>query len=127
MAGQALAAQLNEYNDLVYDSTHGTGLAAGYEASPNGLIEAATAWLSGVTGAIDFNIPTDALNVVAKKGVATSSSVNSNIGNDVGTVKTVISDTAGKDYSLTGDTFAFLDASGNVAALSSAVTPGTVR
>jgi uncharacterized repeat protein (TIGR01451 family) len=127
MAGQALAAQLNEYNDLVYDNAHGTGLAtyngglSTYEAAPNGLIEAATAWLSGVTGAIDFNIPIDASNVVAKKGVATSSSVDSNTTNDVSGTKTVISDSSGADYKITSGTFAFTDgtSAGTVTALSS--------
>ncbi len=121
MAGQALAAQLNEYNDFVYDNAHGTGLAAGFEASPNGLIEAATAWLSGVTDTIDFGIPTDASNVVAKKGVATSSSVDSNTANDVSGTKTVISEGLGADYKITSGAFAFTDgtSAGTVTALSS--------
>jgi hypothetical protein len=36
MANQAVAAQLNEYNDYVYDQAHG-GLASGSGAEPNGL------------------------------------------------------------------------------------------
>ena len=46
LGSQAVAAQLNEYADYVYDQAHG-GLAAGFTASPQGLIEDAVRWLEG--------------------------------------------------------------------------------
>jgi hypothetical protein len=48
LGSQAVAAQLNEYADYVYDQAHG-GLAAGFTASPQGLIEDAVRWLEGDT------------------------------------------------------------------------------
>ena len=49
LASQALAAQLNEYNDYIYDKAHhgGNPPAAGFDASPTGLIEDAVQWLLG--------------------------------------------------------------------------------
>jgi hypothetical protein len=46
MASQLVAAQLNDYNQTKYDQTHG-GIATGYEAVPNGVIEDAVLWLTG--------------------------------------------------------------------------------
>src|SRR5262249_6705329 len=40
LGSQAIAAQLNDYNDFIYDVNHG-GLAAGFTASPNGLLSEA--------------------------------------------------------------------------------------
>src|SRR5205814_6082666 len=47
LASQAVAAQLNEYTDYIYDAAHG-GVAAGFTASPNGLIQEAVQWLEGL-------------------------------------------------------------------------------
>jgi hypothetical protein len=76
LTGQALAAQLNDYN------------AGGHE--PNGLIEAAAQWLAGAGPLSNGH-----------------SNIDTNVNNDVtvpgpGTIKTVISDTAGADYTVTG-------------------------
>src|SRR5262249_55505500 len=46
LASQAVAAQLNDYNDWVYDQTHGG--SASVTASPNGLISEAVQWLEGL-------------------------------------------------------------------------------
>ena len=46
LASQLVAAQMNDYNDAKFDGTHG-GIASGFEASPNGLIEEGVQWLTG--------------------------------------------------------------------------------
>ncbi|RBP06395.1 putative repeat protein (TIGR01451 family) [Roseiarcus fermentans] len=46
VASQLVAAQMNLYNDLAFDQSHG-GLASGYEAAPSGLIEESVLWLTG--------------------------------------------------------------------------------
>src|SRR5262249_49624588 len=63
LASQAVAAQLNDYNDYVYDQAHG-GLTSGFTASPNGLISAAVQWLEGL-GPLsngNSNVDTNTLN-----------------------------------------------------------------
>jgi hypothetical protein len=87
LASQAVAAQLNDYNDYLYDQAHG-GLTSGFTASPNGLIEDAVLWLTGDT---TFGLSANG-----------HSNVDTNTANDAGLpAKTVISDTAGKDYTVT--------------------------
>ncbi|MBR0793507.1 hypothetical protein JQ631_30890 [Bradyrhizobium manausense] len=82
LAGQAVAAQLNEYADYV---------AYGKDTSPNGLINEAVRWLSGDTSF--------ALSANGK------SNIDTNVSNDLASpaVKEVISvKTSGSDYTLSG-------------------------
>jgi uncharacterized repeat protein (TIGR01451 family) len=44
LAGQLVAAQMNDYNDFKFDGTH---LPVGGHAGPNGLIEEGVLWLTG--------------------------------------------------------------------------------
>src|SRR5262249_22940751 len=72
---QAIAAQLNEYNDLVYDQKvlhtgNGHTLGSGFPAEPNGLIEEAVAWLTGSASSV---IPTG-----GQPGDAQGSNVDTN-------------------------------------------------
>jgi hypothetical protein len=80
LAGQAVAAQLNEYKGFAL---------YGHDTSPNGLIDEAVRWLSGDT--------TFALSANGK------SNIDTNTANDAGLpAKTVIDDSFGNDYTLKG-------------------------
>ncbi len=96
LASQAVAAQLNEYNDYVYDSAHG-GLASSFDASPTGLIEEAVQWLKG-TGPLSNG----------------DSKINWSTANDLTSpaVQAIINDgTAAKnDYTLSGGAITFKSA-----------------
>src|SRR5262249_47159579 len=77
LASQAVAAQLNEYQGYVN---------YGHDTSPNGLLSEAVQWLEG-------------LGPWSRNG---HSNVDKNTAKDAGLpAKTVISDTAGKDYTVT--------------------------
>jgi hypothetical protein len=95
LGSQAVAAQLNEYNDYIYDQAHG-GLAAGFDASPTGLIEEAVAWLKG-SGPFSNG----------------DSKINFSIANDLSSpaVQAIINDAAGPDYTLSGSAITFKSAS----------------
>jgi hypothetical protein len=82
LAGQAVAAQLNEYQGYV---------SYGHDTSPNGLINEAVQWLEG-------------LGPLSSNG---HSNVNYTTANDVGGVPTVINDAAGLDYTLSGGAITF--------------------
>jgi uncharacterized repeat protein (TIGR01451 family) len=87
LGSQAVAAQLNEYNDYIYDQAHG-GLVSGFTASPNGLLAEAVRWLTGDT---TFGLSANG-----------HSNVDTNTANDAGLpAKTVINDAAGNDYTVT--------------------------
>jgi hypothetical protein len=91
LGSQALAAQLNEYNDLVHDQHNGHGgLAAGYDASPTGLIEDSVQWLLGQGSFSPHTLTTPG-----------HSNVDTNTANDLGMpAPTVINDGLGNDYSI---------------------------
>ncbi|WP_256808800.1 DUF11 domain-containing protein [Bradyrhizobium sp. Bra64] len=91
LASQAVAAQLNEYNDYIYDQAHG-GLASGFDASPTGLIEEAVAWMKGLGPFSNGD-----------------SKINFSAGNDLGSpaVQAIINDAAGVDYTLSGNAITF--------------------
>jgi len=95
LASQAVAAQLNDYNDWVYDQAHG-GVTSGFTASPNGLISEAVQWLEG-------------LGPLSSNG---HSKVNYSTTNDLTSpaVQAIINDgTTGKnDYTLSGNAITFL-------------------
>lgn len=90
LGSQAVAAQLNEYNEYV---TKGAP-AAGFDASPTGLIEDAVRWLNG-----------DTTYALCANG---HSNVNATTSNDVAGITTIINDSAGSDYSLSGGALTFL-------------------
>ncbi|MBR0712174.1 beta strand repeat-containing protein [Bradyrhizobium liaoningense] len=91
LASQAVAAQLNEYNDYIYDQAHG-GLAPGFDASPTGLIEEAVLWLKGQGAFSNGN-----------------SKINFSTANDLASpaVQAIINDGAGTDYTLNGSAITF--------------------
>jgi uncharacterized repeat protein (TIGR01451 family) len=98
LASQLVAAQLNEYNDYVYDLTHG-GITAGdpgTTVAPNGLIPEAVQWLNGL-GPLSNG----------------DSKINSSTSNDVAGITTIINDgtAATNDYTLSGGAITFKSAS----------------
>jgi len=99
MAGQALAAQLNEYNDIVNDGGP-AHITSGFDASPTGLIEQAVAWLSGQAG--PFGMPT-----AGQAGDSYGSKINFTTANDVPGIQTIINDGSGNDYTLSGGAITF--------------------
>ena len=94
VASQAIAAQLNAYNDFVYDNTapH-TGVAAGFEAGPNGLLEAAAKWLSSSGTPVAGNATTPGSLIGGQLNNTTVNDALSNLG-----IESIIDDAKGKDY-----------------------------
>ena len=109
LAGQAVAAQLNEYNDYALYS---------HDTSPNGLINEAVQWLKG-TGLLS--------NGDSKLNFSTANDLT------VPAVQAIIDDSAGQDYTISGGAITFKSASmpssdaswNHFATVFTGYTPGT--
>jgi hypothetical protein len=95
LASQLVAAQLNEYNDIVFDGGP-SHIASGFDASPTGLIEEAVQWLKGLGPLSNGH-----------------SKINFSTTNDLASpaCQAIINDSAGTDYTLSGGAITFKSAS----------------